>query len=231
MSTTSPIRVLAVDDNVVVRAGLVALLEASDDLVVVGEAGNGAQALDQTRRLAPDVVLLDVRMPVRDGVSTVAELSGLAKVIMLTHTEDADVIRTALRRGASGYLVHGHFTLDELSRALHDVVQGTGTPLSPVAATVALMDLRAAPDQQEAAAPIPSLGLTEREGEILAAVARGLDNKGIAAELYLTEKTVKNHINRIFRKLGVTSRAAAIARWNGVGPSDMARPGPPRAHG
>jgi DNA-binding NarL/FixJ family response regulator len=221
----SPITILAVDDNVVVRAGLVSLLETSDDLRVVGEAGNGVQALERARELRPDVVLLDVRMPVRDGISTVEELSRTTKVIMLTHTEDAEIIRTALRRGASGYLVHGHFTIDELSRALHDVVGGTGTPLSPVAATVALMDMRAAPTRAEAPAGPPALGLTGREGEILAAAARGLDNKSIAAELFLTEKTVKNHINRIFRKLGVTSRAAAIARWNGVSPSDMAHPG------
>ncbi|GAA3754712.1 DNA-binding NarL/FixJ family response regulator [Spinactinospora alkalitolerans] len=224
----SPITVLAVDDNIVVRAGLVTLLETSDDLKVVGEAGDGAQALDEARRLRPDVVLLDVRMPVQDGISTVEELSGLTKVIMLTHTEDAEIIRTALRRGASGYLVHGHFTVDELSRSLHEVVHGNGTPLSPVAATVVLQAMRSTPKRQEHTADLTELGLSEREGEVLSAAARGLPNSAIAAELYLTEKTVKNHINRIFRKLGVSTRSAAIARWNG---DDAAAPthSPPTA--
>ncbi|WP_236700629.1 response regulator [Allosalinactinospora lopnorensis] len=209
------------DDNVVVRAGLVSLLELSDDLRIIGEASNGREALEEARKHRPHVVLLDVRMPVQDGISTVEELSELAKVIMLTHTEDVEVIRTALRRGASGYLVHGHFTAEELSRALHDVMQGTGAPLSPVAASVALQDMRTSLGNRGTTTGPPELDLTEREGEILAAAARGLGNKAIAAELFLTEKTVKNHINRIFRKLGVSTRAAAIARWNGVDLADI----------
>ncbi|GAA2003086.1 response regulator transcription factor [Nocardiopsis rhodophaea] len=225
-SSPAPISVLAVDDNVVVRAGLVSLLETSEDIRVVGEASNGIQALNETRRHRPDVVLLDVRMPVKDGVSTVEELSAMTKVIMLTHTEDADVIRTALRRGASGYLVHGHFSVEELNRALRDVTSGDGTPLSPVAATVALKEMRSTPLLQPPTPADPTaLGLTQREGDILSAAARGLPNKAIASELFLTEKTVKNHVNRIFRKLGVTSRTEAIARWNGVAPADMSNLG------
>ncbi|MBB4930142.1 DNA-binding NarL/FixJ family response regulator [Lipingzhangella halophila] len=221
MSSASPITVLAVDDNVVVRAGLVSLLEVSDDLKVVAEAGDGLQALDETRKHRPDVVLLDVRMPVQDGISTVAELAKLTKVIMLTHTEDAEVIRTALQRGASGYLVHGHFSAEELGRALHDVMHGTGAPLSPVAASVTLQDMRSSPDPGDTRTDRRELDLTDREEEIMAVVARGLGNRAVAAELFLTEKTVKNHINRIFRKLGVSSRAAAIARWNGVDIADI----------
>ncbi|MGV2385435.1 MAG UNVERIFIED_CONTAM: response regulator transcription factor, partial [Thermobifida fusca] len=134
----SPITVLTVDDNIVVRAGLVALLEASDDIQVVGEASDGAEAVTKAQELRPDVVLLDVRMPVRDGVSVVEELAEFTKVVMLTHTEDPQVIQTSLRRGASGYLVHGNFTLDELNRALREVVHGTGSRLSPVAATASV---------------------------------------------------------------------------------------------
>lgn len=211
-----PITVLAVDDNIVVRAGLVSLLEASDDIQVIGEAGDGVQAIERARSLRPDVVLLDVRMPVRDGVSSVEELAEFTKVVMLTHTEDPDVIETALRRGASGYLVHGHFTLDELGRALREVVHGTGSPLSPVAATALLESMRASPVSPASTSP-ESLGLTDRETEVLSAVARGLSNSEIAKKLFLSEKTVKNHINRIFRKLNVSTRAAAIARWNGHG--------------
>src|SRR5690606_24303598 len=143
-------------------------------------------------------VLLDVRMPVRDGVSTLEELTRFSKVIMLPHTEDADVVSTALRRGASGDLVHRNFSADERSRALHSVADGTGTPLSPIAATVALNAMRSAPEKPAQAGDPAGLGLTQREGEILSAVARGLANRAIAEELFLTEKTVKNHINRIF---------------------------------
>ncbi|TDQ49250.1 LuxR family two component transcriptional regulator [Actinorugispora endophytica] len=215
-SPMPPITVLAVDDNIIVRAGLISLLEASDGIRVIGEAGDGAQAIEQTRALEPDVVLLDVRMPVRDGVSSVEELAELTKVVMLTHTEDPEVIETALRRGASGYLVHGHFTLDELERALREVVHGNGSPLSPIAATALLASMRSAPTAP--APPRPTdLGLTDREAEVLAAIARGLPNAAIAKDLFLSEKTVKNHINRIFRKLNVSTRAAAIARWNGHG--------------
>ncbi|GAB3210195.1 response regulator [Marinactinospora thermotolerans] len=210
-----PITVLAVDDNIVVRAGLISLLETADDLVVVGEAGDGAEAIQRARELRPDVALLDVRMPVRDGVDTVEELSELCRVIMLTHTEDPATIHTALQRGARGYLVHGHFTLPELSRALREVVRGTGSPLSPVAATAVLDAMRAAPESRSERPSAQDLGLTEREAQILACAARGLSNSAIAHELFLSEKTVKNHINRIFRKLRVGTRAAAIARWNG----------------
>ncbi|GLU47762.1 response regulator [Nocardiopsis ansamitocini] len=211
-----PITVLAVDDNIVVRAGLISLLEASDSIRVVGEAGDGVEAVEQAHRLRPDVVLLDVRMPVRDGVSSVEELAAITKVVMLTHTEDARTIETALRRGACGYLVHGHFTLDELTRALHEVVHRDGSPLSPVAATALLTFMRSAPTSQGAVGAT-DLGLTEREAEVLGAAARGLSNAAIAKDLFLSEKTVKNHINRIFRKLDVSTRSAAIARWNGHG--------------
>ncbi|MEY9210682.1 response regulator transcription factor [Thermobifida halotolerans] len=210
----SPITVLVVDDNIVVRAGLLALLETSDDIRIAGEAGNGVQAVERARQLRPDIVLLDVRMPVRDGVSVVEELAELAKVVMLTHTEDPEVVRTALRRGASGYLVHGHFTLEELGHALREVARGTGSPLSPVAATALVTSLRSASTAPGPADPA-ALGLTGREAEVLGAAARGLSNAETARELFLSEKTVKNHINRIFRKLGVGTRAAAIARWNG----------------
>ncbi|MFC7329793.1 LuxR C-terminal-related transcriptional regulator [Marinactinospora rubrisoli] len=209
------------DDNIVVRAGLISLLETADDIAVIGEAGDGDEAIARARELRPDVVLLDVRMPGRDGVSAVEELSALSKVVMLTHTEDPETVHAALRRGATGYLVHGHFTVPELSRALREVVHGRGSPLSPVAATAVLDSVRATPTSQRGPAAQADLGLTERESEVLAAAARGLSNSAIAQDMFLSEKTVKNHINRIFRKLKVTSRAAAIARWNGhPGPTD-----------
>nr|WP_184079821.1 response regulator transcription factor [Nocardiopsis mwathae] len=215
-TSAEQITVLAVDDNIVVRTGLVALLEATDNIVVVGEAGDGAEALRLTNSLRPDVVLLDVRMPVRDGISVVEEISALTQVIMLTHTEDPEIVHAALRKGASGYMVHGNFGLEELRRALSDAVQGRGTPLSPLAASAVVNSLRDFPESAAAPTDSPAerLGLSTREAEILQTMARGLTNAQIAAELFLAEKTVKNHLNRIFHKLGVSTRTAAIARWN-----------------
>ncbi|ASU85025.1 DNA-binding response regulator [Nocardiopsis gilva YIM 90087] len=217
--TCPPHRALVVDDNLVVRAGLVALLEATGEITVIGEAGDGQEAIDQAQRLRPDVILLDVRMPLVDGITAVEQLVPIAPVLMLTHTEDPEIIRTSLQRGASGYLVHGAFSIEELNKAVANVVAGDGNPLSPVAVR-ALVDAVREPEVK-AAPPPPNhppgyLGLTQREMEILNLIAKGLTNRQIAEQLFLTEKTVKNHVNRIFTKLQVSSRAAAIARWNGT---------------
>ncbi|CAM4023166.1 response regulator transcription factor [Nocardiopsis rhodophaea] len=214
-----PYRTLVVDDNLVVRAGLVTLLEATGEITVIGEAGDGQEAIKQAERLRPDVILLDVRMPLVDGVTAVEQLVPIAPVLMLTHTEDPEIIRTALQRGASGYLVHGAFSVDELNKAVATVVTGDANPLSPIAVR-ALVDAVREPEVKRARAS-PNhrpghLGLTQREAEILNLIAKGLTNRQIAGQLFLTEKTVKNHVNRIFAKLQVTSRAAAIARWNSV---------------
>lgn len=223
----APVRALAVDDNILVRAGLVSLLEATGTVTVVGEAGNGREAIEKAVSLGPDVTLLDVRMPLLDGVGAVEELVKTAPVLMLTHTEEPETIQAALRNGASGYLVHGAFTADELSEAILEVVAGRGNPLSPVAVSAMLSALRyPAPTgnpAQDASAQDHSarLGLSQRECEILALIAQGLSNAEIAKELFLAEKTVKNHVSHIYAKLNVSSRAAAIASWNGVSRSQV----------
>ncbi|GAA4066018.1 MULTISPECIES: response regulator transcription factor [Actinomadura] len=220
------IRVVVADDNPVVRSGLVALLEATGEVRVLGQASNGGEAIELTRRFAPDLVLLDVRMPLMDGITALRTLSGVTKVLMLTYTDNDEVIRTAIRNGAAGYLVHGTFTADELAAAVRDTVAGTNNPLSP-AAVAALMaavqgaEDRPAPPPRErsggrTAAARPGHGLSAREAEVMDLIAQGRTNREIAERLFLTEKTVKNHVNRIFAKLGVTNRAAAIARWLGT---------------
>lgn len=208
--SVAPVTVLVVDDNAVVRSGLCGLLNASRDIHVVGEAWDGRRAVELTRVLLPDVVLLDVRMPRQDGVSAAREISGISRVLMMTFTEDHQVIRDAFAAGASGYLVHGAFDAADLVSSILAVARGSG-----VFSVEALSALRSAPVVGKAvlAPPPPELGLSERQSEIMELIASGLSNGEIASRCYLSEKTVKNHINRIFAALGVRTRAEAIALW------------------
>lgn len=216
------IRVMVVDDNPVVRSGLVALLEAGDHVEVIAEAGDGRRAIELADHLHPDLVLLDVRMPLVDGVEAAGRLSQHTRVLMLTYTEDADVVRSAIRNGAVGYLVHGAFTADELEAAVFGAVAGTSNPLSPVAVTAVLDGIKnqtiadGPRDAQQLELHRASLGLSSREAEVMDRMSAGLTNGEIAGELFLSEKTVKNHVNRIYAKIGVESRAAAIALWLGT---------------
>ncbi|WP_312874377.1 response regulator transcription factor [Actinomadura litoris] len=231
------VRALVVDDNPVVRAGLATLLEAGD-VDVVGQAVDGAHALEQAERLRPDIVLLDVRMPGVDGVTAAGPLSALAKVLMLSYDTDSDVIGQAIRNGAAGYLVHGAFDVDELLTAVHDTVAGRACPLSPPASRAVVEALRrgeappqpappptppapaappvALPAVLPAAPPADACGLSPREAEVMDLIAQGHSNGEIAARLVVSEYTVKNHVNRIFAKLGVRTRGAAMARWLGT---------------
>jgi DNA-binding NarL/FixJ family response regulator len=208
------IRVLIADDNPVIRHGLSSLLGISGDIEVVGEASNGQRAIETAADLQPDVVLLDVRMPVTDGVTAAATLSRTVKVLMLTYADDEPTVTAAIRAGACGYLVHGRFDAQELEQAVRDVAAGK-TVLSPAVAPVVFEALRHHPTVATTKEHDP-LGLTEREGDVMNRLAQGSSNATIAAELFMSEKTVKNHINRIYAKLGVRTRAQAIALWLGV---------------
>ncbi|MFI0450515.1 response regulator [Actinomadura sp. 6N118] len=214
-------RVLVVDDNQFIRSGLVMALETSDDIEVVGEAGDGGQAIEMARRLLPDVTLLDVRMPHVDGVDAVEALSTLSRVIMLTQVEDPDVVLTAVRRGAVGYLVHNSFTIEELAAAIRETVLHRAHPLSQVASAALIEATRtgqAAPPPADPAGHRSRFGLSAREIEVMDLIIQGHANSDIAAKLFLTEKTVKNYINRIYAKLGVPNRATAIVTWLGMPP-------------
>ncbi|MFF4577499.1 response regulator [Streptomyces sp. NPDC001389] len=220
------LRVLIADDNPVVRAGLAALLEAAGDITVTAQASDGREALSLTRRHAPDVVLLDVRMPGVDGISALPHLARLAPVLMLTYSGESEIVRESLLLGAGGYLVHGEFTPDGLVRAVHDVREGR-PHFTPTAAGTLLTELRASSQPQRTVASSPErlhnsvlFGLSSREVEIMDLIASGMSNQRIAAACFISEKTVKNHINRIFAKLQSTSRSEAIAHWLGT-----ARPG------
>jgi DNA-binding NarL/FixJ family response regulator len=205
------IRVMVVDDNPVIRGGVRSLLESSDGLEVVGEASTGKEAIERASELKPDVVLCDVRMPVMDGVEAAGRLSQSAKVLMLTYAEEEHLVTGAIKAGASGYLVHGRFQPEELERAVHDVMADKSV-LSPAVVTMVFDALRKEPEKAKEG----PRSLTEREVEIVNLLSRGKSNGDIASDLFISEKTVKNHINRIYAKLGVTTRAEAIAMWLGV---------------
>lgn len=207
------IRVLVVDDSSVMRVGLSALVEVDPGLVVVGEAADGEEAIARAEETQPDVVLLDVRMPNRGGLSVVAELAARAKVIMLTFTDDDASVRTALSEGACGYLVHGTFDADSLTALVRSALTGASV-LSPPAVAVLQGRLGVPAVAARGAAVDDPWGLSSRQREVMALVADGATNGDIASSLYLAEKTVKNHINQIFMRMGVTSRGAAIAAWH-----------------
>ena len=214
------IRVLVCDDNPVIRTGVRSLLESADDIEVVAEAANGREALERARETSPDVILLDVRMPVMGGLAAAAELSSSANVLMLTYGEEEEMVAAAIRAGAAGYLVHGRFTPEELVAAVSDIAAGKQV-LSPAVVPKVFAALReggAPPREADVGGPDE---LTEREREVMNQLIQGHRNPAIASALFISEKTVKNHINRIYAKLGVTTRAEAIAAWLGTQPSEQ----------
>jgi two-component system, NarL family, response regulator LiaR len=195
------IRVLITDDHGVVRQGLRMFLSLDPDIQIVGEARDGREALEMARELQPDVVLMDILMPVTDGMEATrairAELPEV-EVIALTSVLEGASVTGAVRAGAIGYLLKDT-DAEELHRAIRGAAEGR-VQLAPEAAARLLNEVRA-PENPEA--------LTERETEVLKLVARGKANKQIASELFVEEKTVKAHVSSILRKLGVHSRTQA----------------------
>lgn len=192
------IRVLVVDDYPVVRSGLVALLSGDGDIVVVGESADGAEAVALAASLEPDVVLMDLRMPVMDGATATAAITaaGGPKVLVLTtYDTDGDILR-AVEAGATGYLLKDT-PRDELVAAVRAAARGE-TVLAPMVAATLMRQVRSG-DQ-----------LTPRELEVLALVARGRSNGEIATDLFIGESTVKTHLLHVFDKLGVSDRTAAV---------------------
>ena len=219
------IKVLVADDNAVIRSGLVSLLEGLGGarIDVVAEASTGKEAVALARECRPDVVLLDVRMPVMDGIEAAESLTAFTKVLMLTYSEEPDTVTAAIKAGAYGYLVHGRFTPEELFQAVTDVAAGRNV-LSPAVTPVVFDALRSTPTLTGV---VPPTGMTGREIEIMNLLAQGRSNTDIANALFISLKTVKNHINRIYAKLGACNRAEAIAIWLGTYPDQ--RPTPPWA--
>lgn len=214
-----PIRILVVDDHSVVRQGLKMFLGLDPELEVVGEAADGAEGVKQAKALKPDVVLMDLLMPVMDGITAIGilrrELPDTEVIALTSVLEDSSVIG-AVRAGAIGYLLKDTES-DELCRAIKAAAAGQ-VQLSPKAAARLMREVRA-PDSPEA--------LTERETEVLRLLAQGRSNKEIAAALTIGEKTVKTHVSNILSKLNVPSRtqAALYAVRIGLVSIDQAEPG------
>jgi DNA-binding NarL/FixJ family response regulator len=206
----SPLRVVVADDQAVVREGLVLLLDGLPGIDVVGAAADGQQALDLVAERQPDAILLDLHMPVLDGIGATRRLTAehprVAIVVLTTYVDDASVM-DALRAGARSYLTKDADRTD-IARALQAAAGGL-TVFDPRVHDM-LLAAAATPGQAEPPRPEPPDGLTHREAEILGLIARGLTNQEIAGRLCLSNHTVKTHINRIFAKTGSRDRAAAI---------------------
>jgi len=198
------IRVLVVDDHPIVRQGLVSVLGDEDDLEVVGEAGSGREAVARVQRLQPDVVLLDLEMPDLDGVAAIPQLLALRPglgILVFTAYDTDERVLGAVRAGARGYLLKGA-SAEEIARGIRSVNAG-GSYLEPRVTSKLIA---------EVSSPRRSgLVLSAREKEVLRLVADGLPTKQISASLSITERTVKFHVNSIFRKLGADNRAQAVA--------------------
>jgi DNA-binding NarL/FixJ family response regulator len=203
-------RVLVADDDHLMRAGLVELLTVDPGIEIAGQAATGREAVDLARRLAPDVVLMDVRMPDLDGIAATRELAQVApevRVLVLTTFEQDDYVFGALRAGASGFLLK-RTRPEDLIEAVHVVARGDAL-LSPSVTrrVVDRLARRPAPEVTDHAALD---ALTPREREVLGHMARGLSNREIAAALVVEESTVRTHVKRIFMKLALRDRVQAV---------------------
>ena len=209
VNTDSPIRVLVVDDHLIVREGLSLILETADGIDLAGEAADGAEAVRQCHDLHPDVVLMDLRMPGMDGLTAIGllrqQMPEIAVIILTTYDED-DLMVRGLQAGARGFL------LKDTDRAtLLDAIRAAARGQTLLSPDVMQRVLAHSATPTPAAAGGGPLDLTERELEVLVAAAAGQRNKEIARDLGITERTVKAHLTSIYNKFGVDSRAAAVA--------------------
>jgi DNA-binding NarL/FixJ family response regulator len=207
------IRLLIVDDQAMVRSGFRMIVEAEADITVVGEAGDGIEALDAAKRCSPDVVLMDVRMPRMDGIEAARQLicnrtASSPRVLMLTTFDLDDYVYAALRAGVSGFMLKDA-PAEQLIEAIRVVAAGEAL-LAPSITRRLIEEISSRP-QRDPQATIPGLDqLTDRELEVLKLVAKGMSNAEIADQLYLGEATIKTHVGRMLMKLNVRDRVQAV---------------------
>jgi two-component system NarL family response regulator len=208
-----PIRVLIADDHALFRRGLEMVLAEEDDIDLVGQASDGAEAVAVAGESLPDVVLMDIRMPKSSGIEAcraTKEVAPSAKIVMLTISDEEEDLFEAIRAGASGYLLKD-IPLDEVAEAVR-AVHGGQSLINPSMAGKLLTEFAtlAKRDSEERTQHVAPPKLTEREMEVLKLVARGMNNRDIAKELFISENTVKNHVRNILEKLQIHSRMEAV---------------------
>ena len=214
MSNPESIKVMVVDDHQIVREGLSSLLGALDGIEVVGTAADGRDAVHVVAEAAPDVVVMDIQMPQLDGIEATRMITGRrpdVRVVMLTMNEDDETVLSAMRAGASGYLLKGSGA-DEVQNAIRAAASGGMVFGASMAARVAAYFTGALPQAEE---PFPEL--TDRERDVLKLLAAGRSNDAIAAELYVSSKTVRNAVSAIYAKLHAAGRAEAIIKAREAG--------------
>ncbi|WP_052848399.1 response regulator [Streptomyces avicenniae] len=206
-----PIRVLVVDDHELFRRGLEIVLAHEEDIRVVGEAGDGAEAVEKAADLLPDVVLMDVRMPRRGGIeacTAIKEVAPSARIIMLTISDEEADLYDAIKAGATGYLLK-EISTDEVTAAIRAVADGQ-SQISPSMAAKLLTEFKSMIQRTDDRRLLPAPKLTDRELEVLKLVATGKNNRDIAKDLFISENTVKNHVRNILEKLQLHSRMEAV---------------------
>jgi len=205
------IRVLIAEDQALFRRGLCVVLSSEDHIQVVAEAENGEEAIAKAEEFAPDVVLMDVRMPRMGGIEAarqIHEASPATKILMLTVSDEEDDLFEAIKAGASGYLLK-EISVDDVAEAIRAVVQDQSL-ISPTMASKLLSEFSSLAKRVEERPQLPAPGLTGRELEVLRLVAKSMSNREIAEDLYISENTVKNHVRNILEKLHLHSRMEAV---------------------
>lgn len=200
---TQPIRILIAEDHALVRKGLRALLSAKADLEVIGEAVDGVEAVQKTKTIGPDIVLVDLEMPEKDGVSAIRDIRRQmpdCKILVITSYTDEERVISAIRAGANGYLLKTTVP-DDLVRAIHDVMEGR-RPLDPAITSTVLRHLERSQEEEET---WPD-DLTDREVDIIRLIARGMSNAQIGKALSISERTVTTHVSHILTKLRLENR-------------------------
>jgi DNA-binding NarL/FixJ family response regulator len=210
-SSEDRIKVLIVDDHALFRRGLQMVLEGESDIDVVGEANDGHEAIEKAEETAPDIVLMDVRMPKRTGIEATRMIKDMlpsTKILMLTISDEEADLYEAIKAGASGYLLK-EISIEEVADAVRSVQAGQSL-ISPSMASKLLTEFASMVKRRDERAQVPGPRLTERELEVLKLVAKGMNNRDIGAELFISENTVKNHVRNILEKLHLHSRMEAV---------------------